>query len=171
MTIALKTDPKYGYYPWWPAPDDNHGGDDWLHPEDVELARSLLPSPRVWRRDGQQGPFVVLTYGKLLLRVRRTLWRELKWEGFDIGDLVEVRTRGMKNQHRTATIQEMLWDDHAGAIHYQLQDPDEVLDNPQNYTAEDLKQVEATDGRPEVRVEPKTEDEEGYEVERSSDDA
>ena len=38
----LKTDPKYGHYPWWPE-----DGDQWVHPEDIELARSMIPSPRV----------------------------------------------------------------------------------------------------------------------------
>ena len=54
----MKVDPKYGYYPWWPE-----DGNDWVHPEDVELARQMIPSPRVFRRDGEQGPFVILHYG------------------------------------------------------------------------------------------------------------
>ncbi len=159
MAIELKTDPKYGYYPWWPE-----NGNDWVHPEDVEIARSSIPSARVWRRDGRQGNFVVLTYGELTLRVRRTLWRELPWEGFDVGDLVEVRTRGMTNEHRTGTIREMHWDDHTGQIKYQVHTPDEVIENPINYTVDDLKHVAPTDARDEVRVEPPEDDGEAYEV-------
>ena len=159
MAIELKTDPKYGYYPWWPE-----NGNDWVHPEDVELARSTVPSPRVWRRDGQRGDFVVLTYGELVLRVRRTLWRELKWEGFDLGNLVEVRTRGMTNEHRTGTISEMHWDEHAGCIKYQLHELEEEVENPSAYMALDLKHVEPTDGREEVRIEPSDYDGEDYEV-------
>jgi hypothetical protein len=161
MAIQLKTDPKYGYYPWWPE-----NGDDWVHPEDVEIARSTIPSPRVWRRDGQQSDFVVLTYGPLRLRVRRTLWRELPWEGFDIGDLVEVRTRGMTNEHRTGTIREMHWDDHTGQIKYQLHEPEEEVEDPASYTVDDLKHVDPTDPREEVRVEPPEDNNAGdYEIE------
>ncbi|MCO6047149.1 hypothetical protein NG895_24895 [Aeoliella sp. ICT_H6.2] len=159
MSIELKTDPKYGYYPWWPE-----NGDDWIHPEDVELARRMVPSPRVWRRDGQQGEFVVLTYGQHILRVRRTLWKELPYEGFDIGNLVEVRTRGMQNDHRTGTITEMLWDDHTGTLRYQVHEPNDEVESKRTYTAEDLKHVEQTDARPEVRIEPPEEDGEEYEL-------
>lgn len=163
MAIDLKTDPKYGYYPWWPE-----NGNDWVYPEDVELARRLIPSPRVWRRDGAAGELIVLTYGELTLRVRRSLWRELRWEGFDLGDMVEVRTRGMQNEHRTGAICEMLWDEHAGRIFYQLHSPDEEIENAEHYTSDDLKHVEATDGRPEVRVEPPEDDGNDYEVNTES---
>lgn len=159
MAIELKTDPKYGYFPWWPE-----DGDDWVHPEDVDVARSHIPSTRVWRRDGREDDFVVLTYGQLAMRVRRTLWREVKWEGFGIGDLVEVRTWGMQNEHRTGTIRDMLWDEHAGQINYQLQVLDEEVENPVNYTAADLKHVAATDARAEVRIDPPEDSGEAYEI-------
>ena len=81
----MKTDPKYGYYPWWPE-----DGDAWLHPEDVELGRSLIPSYRIFRRDGSEGPFGWLHYGEVRLRVKPTLWKEVSPEGFEIGDWVEV---------------------------------------------------------------------------------
>ncbi|WP_442482690.1 DUF6960 family protein [Aeoliella sp. SH292] len=170
MTLALKTDPKYGYYPWWPE-DESPSGNDWIHPEDVELARSVIPSPRVWRRDGRQGDYVVLTYGKLLLRLQQLMWRELRWEGFDIGNLVEVRPQGMKHYHRTGVIREMLWDETTETIQYQLQELDEEIENPQSYSAEDLKHVEPPVARPDVRVEPPTEEGEEYEVEKLPDDA
>src|SRR3954451_2252478 len=111
----LKTDPKYGVYPWWPE-----DGDEWLHPEDIALARQLIPSPRVFRRDGEQGPFVLLHYGPLRLRVKRTLWQEVPHEGFDMGDWVEVLSRGMLNTPRTGVIREMHWDAASRAIQYFL---------------------------------------------------
>ncbi len=162
MTVQLKTDPKYGYYPWWPE-----DGNQWVHPEDVELARSVIPSPRVWRRDGQRGDFVVLAYGDLVLRVRRTLWRELPWEGYDIGNLVEVRTRGMTNEHRTGTITEMHWDEHSGQVKYQLHVPDEEVENPINYARDDLKRVDPPDARVEVRFEA-SKDGDAYDVQEST---
>ena len=103
----LKTDPKYGYFPWWPE-----DGDDWIHPDDVATARGMIPSGRVFRRDGTEGDYLVMHYGDVTLRVRRTLWQEVEPEGLEIGDWVEVLTRGMRNEPRTGTIREMLWDDH-----------------------------------------------------------
>ena len=133
----LKTDPKYGHYPWWPQ-----DGDDWLHPEDVCLARSMLPGPRIFRREGTQGSYVVMSYGDIRLRVERTLWLEVAWEGFDIGDWVEVLARGHRNTPRTGTIREMLWDDHDRCICYQLLENDQPL--AKRYMAEDLRHVDPT---------------------------
>jgi hypothetical protein len=94
------------------------------------------------------------------------MWKELRWEGFDLGNLVEVRPQGMKHYHRTGVIREMLWDDTSESIQYQLQELDEEIENPQSYVAEDLKHVEPPVARPEVRVEPPAEEGEEYEVEK-----
>jgi len=133
----LKTDPKYGYYPWWPQ-----DGNDWLLDEDVPLARRMIPSPRVFRREGTQGPYLVMAYGDIRLRVQRTLWQEVPWEGFDIGDWVEVLSRGQRNTPRTGTICEMLWDQHDRCMHYQLLEADQPRNK--HYTAQDLRHVDPT---------------------------
>ena len=142
----LKTDPKYGFYPWWPE-----DGDDWLHPEDVELARDLIPG-REWRRDGERGPYVVLHYGELRLRVKRTLWQEVPPEGFEIGDWVEVLTRGMKNLPRTGVIREMHWEPRMRSLRYQIAEGDVPV--PNFYATEDLRRVEPPTPRAEVVVIP-----------------
>ena len=133
----MKNEPRYGYYPWWPE-----DGNDWLHPEDVELARRMIPSQRVFRREGEQGPFVVLFYGEMRLRVLRTLWQEVSSEGFELGDWVEVLSRCGHNEPRTGTIREMVWDERARALRYQL------LDNGQPiskfYSVDDIRHVEPT---------------------------
>jgi hypothetical protein len=130
----LKTDPKYGHYPWWPV-----DGDDWVHPEDVALARSMIPSERVFRRDGGQGDYLLMHYGEVTLRVRRTLWQEVEPEGFEIGDWVEVRTRGLQNEPRTGTIAEMLWDKHAGELRYQIVENDQLIES--RYSRDDLRHL------------------------------
>jgi hypothetical protein len=134
---AIKTNPKYGHYPWWPE-----DGDDWLHPEDVALARSVIPSGRIFRRDGEAGPFVMLHYGDVQLRVKRTLWHEVAYEGFDIGDWVEVLSKGMQNTPRTGVISEMEWDARERAIRYRIREVDTVI--PTWYAADDLRPVEPT---------------------------
>jgi hypothetical protein len=149
--MALKVDPKYGFYPWWPE-----DGDDWVHPEDVELARSLIPSPRVWRRDGERGPFVLLHYGDLRLRVKRTLWQEVPPEGFEVGDMVEVLSRGQKNTPRTGVIREMTWEPRAHAMRYQISEAGQPV--PNFYEAADLRPVEPREDREEIVVEPPAED-------------
>jgi hypothetical protein len=145
--MALKVDPKYGFYPWWPE-----DGNDWLHPEDVELARQLIPSPRVFRRDGEHGPFVVLHYGDLRLRVRRTLWQEVPPEGYEIGDWVEVLSRGQKNTPRTGQIREMLWEPRSASMRYQITEAGQPI--PKAYEAADLRPVEPRADREEIVVTP-----------------
>ena len=133
----MKTDPKYGYYPWWPE-----NGNDWLHPEDVELARQMIPSSRVFRRDGEQGPFVVLHYGDFRLRVKRTLWQEVDSDGFEIGDWVEVLSRGQRNTPRTGVIREMHFSSVERCLTYRITEADQPI--PNDYTADDLRHVEPT---------------------------
>jgi hypothetical protein len=136
MTVPpLKTEPKFGYFPWWPE-----DGNAWVHPEDVATARAMIPSNRVFCRDGSSGGFLVLQYGDLKLRVRRTLWQEVEPEGLRIGDWVEVLTRGMLNEPRLGVVCEMLWDDRARAIRYQINDNGKLIE--QLYGREDLQNVE-----------------------------
>lgn len=134
-------EPRFGYYPWWPE-----DGDEWLHPDDVELARELIPSMRVYRREGHEGEFDLLHYGEeIRLRVKHTLWQEVEGEGFEVGDWVEVLSRGMHNQPYTGTIRERLWDSHEQGLRYQILVAGKPI--PNQYTAEDLRHVDPTAGK------------------------
>lgn len=135
MAPPLKTEPKFGYFPWWPQ-----DGDDWLHPDDVALARTMIPSQRVFCRDGSEGDYLLLHYGIVTLRAHRTLWQEVPHEGFNIGDCVEVLSRGLRNESRTGVIREMLWNDHHRAIGYLISDNDVPV--PDIFTRDDLQHVE-----------------------------
>lgn len=133
----LKIDPKYGYFPWWPEE-----GDDWVHPDDVARARSMIPSGRILRRAGRDGAYQLMHYGAVTLRVKPTLWQEVEPEGFEIGDWVEVLSRGLANEPRTGTIAEIAWDDDAGAIRYQIVENGKRIETL--YARDDLKHVEPT---------------------------
>ena len=154
----LKTDPKHGFYPWWPE-----DGDDWVHPEDVELARSLIPSPRIWRRDGEHGDYILLHYGDLTLRVKRTLWREAPFEGYEVGDHVEVLPHGMQNEACTGVIRDVHWDAHECGIRYRVATAEgTLLDRP--FEVRDLKHVVPPEPRVQTRIEPSGEGGEEIEV-------
>jgi hypothetical protein len=137
--LPLKTEPKYGFYPWWPE-----DGDDWVHPNDIKLARSHIPSPRIFKRDGQRGEHLIISYGVVRLRVKRTLWREVPWEGFDMGDWVEVMSRGAVNTWRTGIIREMVWNARWAKIHYYIDEAGQPI--PKAYSREDLRHVAPTPG-------------------------
>ncbi|TWT32359.1 hypothetical protein KOR34_41220 [Posidoniimonas corsicana] len=136
----LKLTPKYGYYPHWPQ-----DGDDWVHPEDVALARSHFPSQRIWRRDEESGAYHTIRYGDLTLRVKSALWQEVAKPDYEIGDLVEVRTRLMRNEAHTGRVAEVQWDDYQGQVVYHIQENDRHL--PNKYTSADLKPVDPAEGR------------------------
>jgi hypothetical protein len=135
--MDLNTEPRYGYYPWWPE-----DGNDWLHPDDVETARELIPSLRIFRREGEQGEFEVLYYGDQRIRVRPALWQEIQNEGFELGDWVEVLSRCGQNRPRTGTIRERLWDQRTRAIRYQIFDRGQPI--AKGYAAEDLRHIDPT---------------------------
>jgi Family of unknown function (DUF6960) len=132
----LATDPKYGYFPWWPEE-----GAAWFHPEDVAAARDLIPSNRVFRRDGREGSFALFHYGNVTLRAKPTLWQEVAAPDFAIGELVEVRTRGLANEPHTGSIAEIMWDEHGREIVYQIIANGQRIET--SYTRGDLKRVEA----------------------------
>jgi len=133
----LKVDPKYGYFPWWPE-----DGNDWLHPDDVAQARAVIPSGRVFRRDSSEDEYVLMRYGDITLRVRRTLWQEVEPEGFELGDWVEVLSRGLRNEPHTGVIREMLWDQRTKTIQYLIADNNVPINEP--YTRDDLRHVQPT---------------------------
>lgn len=145
--LTAREEPRYGYYPWWPE-----DGNEWLHPEDVELARSLIPSNRVFRREQKPGEFDLLVYGNVTLRVRHVLWKEVKSEGYEIGDWVEVLSRGMTNAPCTAVIREMHWDAKQRCLKYQVEQNEKRV--PNWYLVVDLTHVEPTlEEGPEMRIE------------------
>ena len=82
----------------------------------------------------------ILHYGDVTLRAKPALWQEVEPEGIEIGDWVEVLARGMLNEPRTGTIREMLWDDDARAIRYQISEAGQPIENL--YAREDLQRVE-----------------------------
>jgi hypothetical protein len=61
-------------------------------------------------------------------------------EGLEIGDWVEVVSRGMLNEPRTGTIREVLWDEDAQALRYQIFENGQPIERL--YAREDLQRVE-----------------------------
>ena len=131
----LNVPPTYGIYPWWPQ-----DGEGWIHPADVERARMLIPGGRILRRDRCVGRYLVLTYGELSIRVRPTLWHIVPTDGFDVGDLVEIRSRLGKNWPGIGVIGEMRWNRYRRRIDYFVRRRGMTLPSP--YTAEDLRAIE-----------------------------
>ncbi|QEG21850.1 hypothetical protein [Mariniblastus fucicola] len=112
--------PKHGFCLW---PED---GEDWIHPGDLEVARTLIPSKRIFRKEdcsdeilGRMG-YVEYSYGDVAFRGLPTLWHEVASEGYEIGDTVELKSGYGKLRPIIADIAGMFWNRHEQVIEYAL---------------------------------------------------
>ena len=116
INVPLRRPPCYGVYQRWPV-----DGEDWIHPFDVGIVKQLIPGDRVFRRTDLNSEYLLVTYGNISFRVRSAIWHEVDYEGFDIGDYVEVksqmcqqepfvgRIRDLKGNHRFKRIEYYLF--------------------------------------------------------------
>lgn len=116
----LKVLPKHGFCLW---PED---GADWIHPNDLEVARSLIPSKRIFRKEYTADPihdglgYVVYVYGAKYFRGQQTLWHEVETDGYEIGDTVEIKSAYGRHRPIIADIDGMFWNRHHQSIEYEL---------------------------------------------------
>lgn len=133
----LKTLVKHGVFLWWsdrlPA---------WIHPDDIELARDLVPGYRVFRREMCEGyadrelGYAKLCYGLESFRALPIIWLEVPDTGFAVGDRVEIKSEHGKRRPGLATITGMTWDRHRQRVQFKLRRNDMPLPDP--YLAENL---------------------------------
>ena len=116
----LKVLPKHGFCLW---PEDGH---DWIHPDDLDVARALIPSKRVFRKEYTADPihdelgYVVYVYGSRSFRGKQTLWHEVETDGYELEDTVEVKSAYGKRRPIIADISGMFWNRHRQSIEYEL---------------------------------------------------
>ena len=108
----LAVPPRYGVFRWWPTDKD------WIHPGDVETAKQLIPSERLFRKEKYDDVYFLLTYGEQYIRIKHVIWLEIKTEGYELGDQVEVTSRLGKGHPMIATITEICWDKNEGRLMY-----------------------------------------------------
>ncbi|MEM9943986.1 MAG: hypothetical protein AAF939_20680 [Planctomycetota bacterium] len=81
--------------------------------------------------------YVKLTYGSVSFRVEAAIWMEIKSEGFEISDFVEINSQFGKRSARVAEIVEMQWNRHKRRIEYVLQASETRL--PNRFLRSDLR--------------------------------
>ncbi len=142
--VPLKIPPKYGVYLWWPAKIE-----EWVHPDDYEIANKLIPSNRVFRREDLDDPYSRLTYGEYSLRVKPVIWLEVRTDGYEIGDQIEVKSRMGRGRPFIATIVEIRWDQENCRILYSIEKNDRKLRRP--YTVDEFQLAQALESHLDVR--------------------
>ncbi|GIW98308.1 MAG: hypothetical protein KatS3mg111_1641 [Pirellulaceae bacterium] len=108
--------PDCGTYLAWPTE-----GEAWIHPEDVEQARRLIPSRRVFWRIDWDGQFYHLEYGSLSLRVRPALWTPVSGVDLHVGQQIEVLANFGENEGGIYRIGDILYRPEVGTAAYYLQ--------------------------------------------------
>lgn len=106
----LRQPTRFGVCLWWP--DESIG---WIHPEDREIATRLVPGNRIFKRqecnhfaDRELG-YSLISYGEEQLRVLPAIWLPVKFEGFEIGDLVEIKSRLGRRRPAIGKIRDIHW--------------------------------------------------------------
>ncbi|GKX58673.1 DUF6960 family protein [Leminorella grimontii] len=85
MMTTLDFQERWGLYPWFDGDDVN-----FIHPDDIELARKLLLYGKVFYCIKQCREFIVLTYGDFSLRVNSCLFKTVRDILFFVGSNVSV---------------------------------------------------------------------------------
>jgi hypothetical protein len=130
--IAWPEMPDCGVYRFWPE-----AGYAWIHPDDVAVAESWIPSDRVFRRHSFDGVYYRLQYGDVAIRVKPTLWIRVPDEHLWVGDQVEILGDFRTNEPSIASISEVRYDQLLQRIVYTLVQRGIVLDRP--YVLEELR--------------------------------
>jgi len=123
--------PDYGVYLQWPQEEVT-----WIHPDDVKIVESLIPSDRVFCRESFDGTYYHLRYGDILIRVLPSMWHTLPGESFHIGDQVEIQSRNDQNLPGVGIISEIRYAQEQQRIQYTVLQREFPL--PTHFLAEDL---------------------------------
>ena len=129
---GLRLPEQFGCYLRWPV-----DGTDWIHPEDVELCKRLIPGNRVFQKQIEDQTYNRLVYGEHSIRVKPTLWLEVPVDGYLIGDRVEIRSRIGKRRPAIGTINDIFFNTRRKAVEYKLVVNGKML--PESYYFEDIQ--------------------------------
>ncbi|HBE66700.1 MAG TPA: hypothetical protein DDW52_00995 [Planctomycetaceae bacterium] len=126
--------PDWGVYLRWPA-----DGVDWLHPDDVQRARSLLPSARVFRRETWDGEYYHLHYGRHRLRVQPSMWLPVAPVDLRVEQQVELLARLGRHDSGVFRIAEILYDAANRTVTFQLSRGEVTLERL--FSRDDLRPI------------------------------
>ena len=137
ISSTLKPPVRFGVCLWWSEQSP------WIHPQDHEIAESFVPGNRVFRRDecenvsDQQLGYSRLSYGDIKFRVLPAIWMEVDYQGFELGDLVEIRSQQGRLRPGIAVISDIEWNRLTRRIEYSLEQNDVVVGR--SFVASDIQ--------------------------------
>ena len=144
----LKRADQYGVFLWWP-----NEGTEWIHPYDIPIALDHIPSTTVFRKSDFDEEYDQISCGDIKIRVKPALWFPVPFEGFSIGDFVEVKSEFGRNEPFVASICEMQWHVKNQQIEYRLSKAGRRI--PKKYLSSNFKHVDRLDRipvRPSIKI-------------------
>lgn len=127
--------PDWGVFLRWPE-----DGEGWLHPEDLGVARELIPSDRVFRRSSFDGEFYLLHYGPILLRCKPAMWLSISSVDLEVEQAVELLARQGKNDSGVFHVSQILYRRELGFVEFCLKR--DSLELAQKFRREDLRPLQ-----------------------------
>ncbi len=138
--LPLKPEEKHGVFQWWVERLP-----PWVHPDDLSIANQLVPGNRVFRKvecenfaDRKLG-YSDFVYGQQRMRALPGLWLEIQVDGYEVGDLVEIKSQYGKLRPRIASIGEIEWNRNTQEIEYRLIASDHKINYA--YASSDIQPV------------------------------
>ncbi|MFK7765953.1 MAG: hypothetical protein AB8B55_01840 [Mariniblastus sp.] len=98
----------------------------WIHPDDVEIADRLVPGGRIFRREecenfaDRELGYSFMSYGEEGFRALPAICMEVRHEGFELNDFVEIKSGFGKRFRGIGTIHEISWNRNRRGIDYFL---------------------------------------------------
>lgn len=118
-TNQLMHPTKSGVFLWW-----SDQVPSWVHPDDMEVASGLVPGNRIFRRsecenssDRELG-YSMFRYGPDWFRGKPTLWLEVQHPGFEIGDLIEIKSQVGRHRPQIGEVAAAIWNRKSLTIQY-----------------------------------------------------
>ena len=131
--------PRHGVFFRWPE----QPAEDWIHPDDLELATGMLPGGRIFQlqqcedEQDRQAGYSVITYGDLSIRVLPAMWLPVEDAGYMVGDRVEVLGKNGTQQPFIGTLAEITYNPVTRRTGYRIEIRSMVL--KKKYFEEDFR--------------------------------
>lgn len=141
----LKREVKHGVCQWWSEEEPF-----FIHPEDEEIARQFVPGNRILRRqecdsyaDRKLG-YSTFSYGEITFRALPLIWLEIPTDGFEIDDLIQVKSQYGRRDPLVGKICEIQWNRLKRRTEYHISVNGQV--SSQVYVADELQPAAQLDG-------------------------
>ncbi|MFM9949047.1 MAG: hypothetical protein ACKV1O_13990 [Saprospiraceae bacterium] len=114
-------------FQWWPPvvrPDHKMDAywDDMIHKDDLAVVYSTKLKTNIFQLTGQEGAYFIIQQSEITLRVKSACLKNILYEGFYLGDKVQVIENNNKNTPKTGTISTLFYHFKSSRLCYHLLD-------------------------------------------------